>query len=246
LTELVRIKFNLPRGQAEQLMWLALDELEKANLLQDKVATTQPPRPATLTRRQVLTAFAGAGLSLALLPIVSGVRVTQAPESTTTTTEPTTVPPTEPPTEPTTTTTTEPTTTTTEPTTTTTEPTTTTTTTAPPAFPFTGFFPPVDNPPIVNVAKAGSAIPVKFSLGGYRGMNIFAAGYPASVRVDCSSSAPVDTIEETTTNSGLTYDASSDQYHYNWKTEKGWGGTCRQLTLRLSDGTNHVANFKFK
>ena len=33
---------------------------------------------------------------------------------------------------------------------------------------FQGFFPPVANPPHVNVAKAGRAIPVKFSLGGTR------------------------------------------------------------------------------
>jgi hypothetical protein len=41
---------------------------------------------------------------------------------------------------------------------------------SPPAsrYTFTGFFSPVDNPPTVNVAKAGSAIPVKFSLGGNR------------------------------------------------------------------------------
>lgn len=33
LTELLRRKFNVPHNQAEQLLWLALDELEKANLL---------------------------------------------------------------------------------------------------------------------------------------------------------------------------------------------------------------------
>ena len=38
-------------------------------------------------------------------------------------------------------------------------------TTQTPAFNFTGFFPPVDNPPTINTVKAGSAIPVKFSLG---------------------------------------------------------------------------------
>ena len=42
-------------------------------------------------------------------------------------------------------------------------------------WPFTGFFSPVDNLPTVNVAKAGSTIPVKFSLGGNRGLGILAA-----------------------------------------------------------------------
>ena len=46
---------------------------------------------------------------------------------------------------------------------------------------WSGFFPPVDNLPALNSVKAGSAIPVKFSLGGDKGLNIFAAGYPKSV-----------------------------------------------------------------
>jgi Domain of unknown function (DUF4082) len=38
---------------------------------------------------------------------------------------------------------------------------------------FSGFFQPVNNMPTLNVAKAGSAIPVKFSLGGDQGLDIF-------------------------------------------------------------------------
>lgn len=77
LTELLRRKFNVSQNQAGQMLWLALDELEKANLLQEKITTTQAPRPM-LSRRQALTAFAAAGLSLALLPIVSTVEVRAA------------------------------------------------------------------------------------------------------------------------------------------------------------------------
>ena len=36
---------------------------------------------------------------------------------------------------------------------------------------------------MVNIVKAGSAVPLKFSVGGYRGLDIFAAGYPASARL---------------------------------------------------------------
>jgi len=38
----------------------------------------------------------------------------------------------------------------------------------------------VDNPPTKNVVKAGAAVPVKFSLGGDRGLNIFASTSPSS------------------------------------------------------------------
>ena len=74
-----------------------------------------------------------------------------------------------------------------------------------------GFFPPVDMPPTVNTVKAGSAIPVKFSLGGDRGMAIFAAGYPRFQPVACSASLATDAIEQTvdSASSKLTYDATT-------------------------------------
>ena len=111
-----------------------------------------------------------------------------------------------------------------------------------------GFFQPVDNLPTVNSVKAGQAIPVKFSLAGNQGLSIFAAGYPVSQKITCASSAPLDDIEETSTagSSSLTYDAGSNQYNYVWKTDKAWVGTCRQLIVKLIDGTDHKANFKFK
>jgi hypothetical protein len=37
---------------------------------------------------------------------------------------------------------------------------------------------PVDSPPTVNTVKAGAAVPVKFSVNGDRGLDIFAVGYP--------------------------------------------------------------------
>ena len=111
---------------------------------------------------------------------------------------------------------------------------------------FTGFFAPVDNPPTVNVAKAGSAIPLKFSLGGNRGLAIFAPGFPRVVTTRATGD-PTDEIETTVTAGGssLSYDASSNRYQYTWKTEKSWTG-CRRLEVQLVDGSVHVASFRFK
>ena len=50
----------------------------------------------------------------------------------------------------------------------------------------------------------------------------------------------------TTAVSGLQYDLVADQYSYVWKTDKAWGGTCRELTMKLVDGTSHVAAFRLK
>lgn len=113
---------------------------------------------------------------------------------------------------------------------------------------FTGFFSPIDNPPTLNEMKAGAAAPVKFSLGGDQGLNIFAAGSPSSVQVSCASGVPISAVEETETagQSSLSYDAASDRYKYTWKTESSWKNTCRVLTVTLRDGTVHTANFKFK
>jgi hypothetical protein len=76
LMDLLRQNFNVSRAQAEQLTWLALDELAKANLLEAEVAR---PRPLSskVTRRQMLTTFATAGVALAVVPMVALV-TTQA------------------------------------------------------------------------------------------------------------------------------------------------------------------------
>ena len=115
-------------------------------------------------------------------------------------------------------------------------------------YDFAGFFQPVDNLPTLNEAKAGSAIPVKFSLGGDQGLSIFASGYPKSEQIACSSAAEVDGIESTVAagSSGLTYDPLTDRYSYVWKTSKDWAGTCRQLVVKLDDTASRRANFKFK
>ena len=111
-----------------------------------------------------------------------------------------------------------------------------------------GFFPPVDNE-MLNVVKAGRAIPIKFSLNGDQGLEIFAADYPKSKKIACPAGEPV-TLDEIATvtaagGSGLSYDDTDGQYTYVWKTNKAWTG-CRQLIVKLIDGTSHVANFKFK
>jgi hypothetical protein len=113
---------------------------------------------------------------------------------------------------------------------------------------FSGFFPPVDNLPTVNVVNAGRAIPVKFSLGGDQGLSIFVPGYPASQQITCNSSAPVSNVEETVTagSSSLSYDATTGIYTYVWKTNAAWKNTCRRLIVRLNDSSERVAHFQFR
>jgi len=55
-------------------------------------------------------------------------------------------------------------------------------------------------------------------------------------------------VDETVTanGSGLVYDPGSDTYVYIWNTNKAWAGTCRELDVRLNDGTDHLVDFQFK
>jgi len=106
----------------------------------------------------------------------------------------------------------------------------------------------VDPAPVRNTVKAGSAIPIKFSLGGYGGSNVFAAGFPQSVKAACDTHTPLDDVEETVpaSQSALSFDTRTGRYTYVWKTNTSWAGTCRQLIVRLADGSEHHADFSFR
>lgn len=114
-------------------------------------------------------------------------------------------------------------------------------------YAFGGFQQPVDTD-AANITRAGRAVPVKFSLGGNRGLDIFAVGSPASRWMACDASAEGDEVEETLTagRSSLSYDAGADRYTYVWKTDRGWEGTCRRLTLTFADGSVASAVFDFR
>jgi hypothetical protein len=108
---------------------------------------------------------------------------------------------------------------------------------------FSGFFAPIRNMPVVNVATAGSAIPMKFTVGGYAGPQIFGNYTPSSERVQCGS-APESNIRTVAASpSGLRTLGYS--YTYVWKTDPTWAGTCRKFILTLSDGSTHEALFRF-
>jgi hypothetical protein len=112
---------------------------------------------------------------------------------------------------------------------------------------FNGFFQPIDMGAI-NTVKAGSAVPVKFSLNGDLGLDIFATGYPKIVDAKFGPNVNYDEVESVVaaTNSGLTYDNVTKTYTYVWKTDKSWTATGKQLIIKLKDGTTCTANFLFK
>lgn len=112
---------------------------------------------------------------------------------------------------------------------------------------FTGFLPPVSDPPAVNQVRAGWVVPIRFSLNGDQGLSIFATGSPAVRQVDCTTGTPVGPASPAATAGGvgLRYDARTGTYIYPWQTSRAWAGTCRQFSLGLNDGSTHTATFHF-
>ena len=100
----------------------------------------------------------------------------------------------------------------------------------------------------LNRVKAGSSVPVKFSLGGFAGL-LQSQLQVKSVQIVGPPNANIDPITATEVatpgSSGLSYDSSTDQYNYVWKTDKAWAGQQRQLIVILNDGTTFRANFDF-
>jgi hypothetical protein len=116
-------------------------------------------------------------------------------------------------------------------------------------YDFQGFLWPLVNPPRVNRWKAGLPVPVRFSLGSYRGSLPLAAGYPKVAPVSCTGGAQAAGSEKARGSwkkrSAHASKRGGWTYMFLLKTEKSWAGGCRQLVLKLDDGTLHRVDFQF-
>lgn len=115
-----------------------------------------------------------------------------------------------------------------------------------PDYDLSGPTAPVDAHPVLNTARAGSAVPVKFTLGGDRGPDVLARGYRVTrTRPTCASTG--DEIEQTvsTAAASLQYDRASGRYTYVWKTARTAAG-CVDLVLRFRDGSELRAAFRLR
>jgi hypothetical protein len=107
-------------------------------------------------------------------------------------------------------------------------------------YAFSGFYQPVAALPAINSVKAGDGLPLKFSLSGYRGTDLFVPGSPAWTPCDSPAAGP------TAAAGSLSYNKSGDRYTFLATTDKSWAGTCADLTLTLRDEPVHQARFTFR
>jgi uncharacterized repeat protein (TIGR01451 family) len=112
---------------------------------------------------------------------------------------------------------------------------------------WSGFFPPIQDAPVMNQANAGSQIPLKFSLGGNFGTDVFADGFPQQQQFNCTTLAPIGSSTPLPPNGfSFNFNGGTNQYNFNWKSDPNWAGQCHQISLKLNDGTAaHLANFQF-
>lgn len=116
------------------------------------------------------------------------------------------------------------------------------------SYTFGGFLAPIRAGTALTAADAGSTIPVRFSLGGDQGMQIFLAGFPASRPVSCTTGEVLGgfTPARHPGGSALGYGRGNRVYNFGWKTELAWAGSCRELVLRFQDETQETFVVDFR
>ena len=115
------------------------------------------------------------------------------------------------------------------------------------SYGFMGFFQPVDMT-AVNVAKAGSAIPLKWRVQNALGapVSTLTSVDITSARHNCDGGADEDPLEEVAAGGSGMQNLGNGYYQLNWKTPKAYSGMCRTLRLDLGDGNTRTAEFRFK
>ena len=110
------------------------------------------------------------------------------------------------------------------------------------AWPFTGFLAPLRGDDIIE-AKAGSTVPLKFSLGGAWGLTSWRPVLPGLCRWRVRRLLLGTAVLPADASGSSRLSFEDGVYHYGWKTEAGWAGTCRELVVELRDTTVHAVTF---
>jgi hypothetical protein len=117
-------------------------------------------------------------------------------------------------------------------------------------YAFTGFLAPLGSEAYAGLFKLGRTIPVKWTLAGASGASVSDLGAVRSLQVAANSvcagdadGTPLDPGSSSA--SGLRYDASANQFIFNWNTS-GLAAGCYTILLTLDDGTSHGTTLRLR
>lgn len=112
---------------------------------------------------------------------------------------------------------------------------------------FGGFFQPVDNG-VLNLARAGRAIPLKWRLTDASGSPItnLSTASISTVTLNCGTlTERTDAIEEYAAGASDLQNLGDGYYQLNWKSPSTYAGSCRRLRFDVGDGAFRTADFSF-
>jgi hypothetical protein len=112
---------------------------------------------------------------------------------------------------------------------------------------FDGFFPPVDNPPVLNVARAGRKIPLRWRLTDANGApitNLANVTVTVATRA-CGLHVTRDVIETYATGAPGLRNHGNGYYQFNWKAPAAYARSCKTLWLDLGEASPRTADFRF-
>ena len=114
---------------------------------------------------------------------------------------------------------------------------------------FTGFASPVDNNNVLNTAKAGQAIPLKWRLTDASGNPVtnLSSVKVTATSLNCALGTTTDLLEEYAAGSSGLQNLGDGYYQFNWKSPTTYATSCKTLNVDMGEGAavTHTALFKF-
>jgi hypothetical protein len=113
---------------------------------------------------------------------------------------------------------------------------------------FGGFQSPVDEGGVLNLVKAGRAIPLEWRLTDASGSPVttLAAASVTVQSLDCAAGSTIDLVEETTAGGSGLRNLGDGYYQLNWKTPSPYANSCKTIRLNLGEGIVRTARFEFR
>jgi hypothetical protein len=102
---------------------------------------------------------------------------------------------------------------------------------------------------LLNVAKAGQSIPLKWQLLDANGnpiTDLTNVTVKAS-SLSCNLGTTTDLVEEYATGSSGLQNLGGGYYQFNWASPTGYARSCKTVTVSLGEGSgaSHIALFQF-